>query len=213
MARLANLVIADAPTIWESLGFTVLADTVWIGDVGIRCLNKPNERGIVSWTLEGELPTDLDGIPVDSLEVATPPPEVSARSHRNGVIAIDHLVVMTPNIDRTVMAFETAGLECRRRREGAAYGAQAMRQAFFWFGDVICEVVGPEILDPDKANAPASFFGLALTSNDLDATAAFFGAHMKSPIDAVQPGRRIATLSSKAGSTVALAFMSPHTSV
>ena len=103
-------------------------------------------------------------------------------------------------------------------REGASYGAKAMRQAFFWLGNpdggdeekVIVEVVGPDVVDPERADEPARFFGLALTSHDLALSASVIGAHMKPPTHAVQPGRKIASLSSKAGSTVALVLMSPH---
>jgi hypothetical protein len=50
---------------------------------------------------------------------------------------------------------------------------------------------------------------LAFTVAELDATARFLGERMRPPKEAVQPGRRIATLDRSAGSTVAMAFMSP----
>ncbi len=134
-------------------------------------------------------------------------PAPAAPEHPNGVVAIDHVVVSTPDLERTVAALEGLGLECRRRREGAAYGSQRMRQAFFWLGDVILEVVGPEQPDPARAEQPASFFGLALTCADLDATGAYLGERMKPPVEAVQQGRRISTISSKAGARVPIALM------
>jgi catechol 2,3-dioxygenase-like lactoylglutathione lyase family enzyme len=218
MTRLQYLRVADEPETWAALGFSVDGGTVWIGTVGIVCSGRELGRGIVDWTLvsdDGAALPPLDGLPV------WPHPGPSSAlpaDHVNGVVAIDHVVVSTPDLERTVAAFESAGLECRRRREGAAYGAQRMRQAFFWLGDadgpieqkVILEVVGPEEPDTARATEPARFFGLALTVRDLDSTLAFFGDLMKPPTDAVQPGRRITTISSRGGSSVAIAVMSPH---
>jgi hypothetical protein len=71
---------------------------------------------------------------------------------------------------------------------------------------VILEVVGPPQPTED---GPARFFGLAWTVADLDATAAYLGDRLHPAKEAVQKGRRIATLDRTAGSTVAHAFMSP----
>ena len=227
MTRLLSLTVADAPEVWSGLGFAVDGVSVRIGSTAIICSGSntadASSKGIADWMLtanDGPLPERIDGLLTGSVTHgdATPTPPPMAPRHTNGVIGIDHLVVMTPDVDRTVAAFEDLGMECRRRREAAAYGNAKMRQAFFWLGDpnggpsdrVILEVVGPEVVDPAKANDPAKFFGLALTCEDLDSTAAFFGDLMKAPVEAVQAGRRIATLSSRAGSTVAIAFMSPH---
>ncbi len=172
---------------------------------------SPHAKGITGWVLADDvtLPELIDGLPTTTTIGA--PPSPAAPAHPNGIVAIDHLVVMTPDIDRTVSGFEDLGWECRRRREGAAYGQQRMRQAFFWLGDVIVEVVGPETVDPSNSDTASSFFGLALTAADLDSTQAHFGDLMKPPVEAVQPGRRITTISSRGGSTVAIAVMSPHT--
>ena len=227
MTRLLALTVADAPEVWSGLGFTVDDITVRIGSTSIVCSGSaeddPSAKGITDWMLtadDGPLPERIDGLLTGSVTYgdAVRSTPTKAPHHTNGVISIDHLVVMTPDVDRTVTALEDLGLECRRRREGAAYGNATMRQAFFWLGHpdgraderVILEVVGPDVVDPAKANDPAKFFGLALTCADLDSTAAFFGDLMKAPGEAVQAGRRIATLSSRAGSTVAIAMMSPH---
>ncbi len=59
---------------------------------------------------------------------------------------------------------------------------------------------------------PATFWGLALVTDDLDATAAGLGAACTTPKQAVQPGRRIATLKTRdLGISVPIAFMSPPT--
>jgi hypothetical protein len=233
MTQLLTLTVADEPSTWEALGFTVEDIAVRIGTVTILCAGASNSadepKGIVEWTIgwnietleaydldPDDLPGDIDGVPTSAIVGAGTPP--IAPVHPNGVTSIDHVVVMTPDLDRTVAEFEALGISCRRVREGAAYGSKTMRQAFFWLGNpdgtdaekVIVEVVGPDVVDPEKSDEPASFFGLALTSSDLVLSASTIGEHMKPATDAVQPGRKIASISSKAGSTVALVLMSAH---
>jgi hypothetical protein len=71
---------------------------------------------------------------------------------------------------------------------------------------VIIELVGPAEATDD---GPARFFGIACTVRDLDACAALLGDALGQIKDAVQPGRRIATLRHKdLGLRVAIAFMS-----
>ncbi len=81
-----------------------------------------------------------------------------------------------------------------------------MTQAFFKMGETTVEVVGSAPSGPGEAR----FYGLAFTVADLDATAAFLGQRLRSSREAVQTGRRIATLDRSSGSTVPLAFMSPR---
>jgi catechol 2,3-dioxygenase-like lactoylglutathione lyase family enzyme len=221
MARLLSITVADDPATWESLGFTVTDHAVRVGSTafilsGVGATfpdGSPATNGFLDWILtadDGELPATIDGIVTGSVIGAGEPPV--APVHPNGITAIDHIVVATPDLERTVSAFEDLGIECRRRRDAGAYGSQKMRQAFFWLGDVILEVVGPEVIDADpaKASRPSSFFGIALISPDLEQTCAFLGDRMKPSVDAVQHGRKIATVSSKAGAKIPIAVMSPH---
>ncbi len=60
--------------------------------------------------------------------------------------------------------------------------------------------------DPD---GPARLWGLAFGVDDLERTAQSLGDLLGAPRDAVQPGRRIATLRGEAGLGPAIAFMSP----
>ncbi len=118
--------------------------------------------------------------------------------------------MLTPDLDRTVEELESQGFDLRRRREGPTPGGST-RQAFFRAGEPILEVVqAPEgtsvARDPD---GPARLWGLAFVAPDLDATAAALGELLGSPRDAVQPGRRIATMRAEAGLGPAVAFMSP----
>lgn len=132
--------------------------------------------------------------------------------HPNGIVAIDHVVAMTPALDRTVSALRKAGLDLRRIREQPT-PAGAPRQAFFRLGEEILEVVQePEDVVAGRdggAERPARLWGLALLAPDLDRAVAAFGEHVGVPRDAVQPGRRIATLKRSAGLAVPVALMSP----
>jgi catechol 2,3-dioxygenase-like lactoylglutathione lyase family enzyme len=215
MVSLLTLTVADAPEVWARLGFDVTDGRARVGTVDLLLAGPGAGRGATAWTLGGDTagPADLDGLPTSWGAPAAGGP-TKAPTHPNGVQRIDHLVVMTPDLERTVARIGAIGLEVRRRRDGEAYG-RSMRQAFFWLGDpgidgVILEVVGPPEVDPATASGPATFFGVAFTVADLDGSGRFFGELMKPPVDAVQPGRRITTLSSKCGATVPIALMSPH---
>jgi hypothetical protein len=130
--------------------------------------------------------------------------------HPNGVLTLDHLVVMSPALDRTVTALTEAGLDLRRRREGDTPGGST-RQAFFRMGEVILEAV--EAPDGSRLRArpdgPARLWGLAFGVESLERTAAAMGELLGDPRPAVQPGRSIATLRKEAGLGPAIAFMTP----
>jgi hypothetical protein len=126
------------------------------------------------------------------------------------VSAIDHVVVMTPALDRSVDALQRAGLELRRIREQPT-PAGAPRQAFFRLGAEILEVVQePEdvVAEHGWADRPARLWGLALLAEDLDRTADSMAPHVGSVRPAVQDGRRIATVRRSAGLAVPVALMS-----
>src|SRR6185503_11027979 len=98
----------------------------------------------------------------------------------------------------------------RRVREGDTPGG-SQRQAFFRMGEVILEVVqAPEDskLAADR-DGPARLWGIAFRVEDLDAPAAALAESLSEPRDAVQPGRRIASVASAAGLGPAIAFMTP----
>jgi hypothetical protein len=200
-ARLLALAVADEPARWREAGFAVDdGGRCRLGDVDV-VLAPGDDRGVRAWAVEG-VEGPVDGLP--RLDDPLPVAEGDA-PHPNGTVAVDHLVVVTPDLDRTVAALGGVGLGPRRTREGKA-GGHPVRQVFFRLGAPVLEVVGPPEAGGD---GPARFFGLALTVADLDATAAFLGDRLGRPRDAVQPGRRIATLRRSAGCTTALAFLSP----
>jgi hypothetical protein len=197
-----ELVIADPPELWQELGFRVADDACDIGGVRVRLDSRAGKR-IASWSLRGIETEDLDGLVTST---SSSEARNGAEPHPNGVVAIDHVVAFSPDLDRTVAALEAAGLDLRRIREEPT-PAGAPRQAFFRLGDVILECVQlPDSSELDRSRS-ATLWGLAVRTDDIDATAAFLGDRLGEPRPAVQEGRTIATLRREAGSTVPLAFM------
>jgi hypothetical protein len=204
---LVEIEVGDDPIAWASLDFAVGDDGVArIGHVDIRLAGAHDERGrgILGWTLDTSAPAgDVDGLPTAyaarprAADRGAAPPV----AHPNGVIGIDHLVVMTPDLDRTTAALGAVGLEARRTREAGG----GRRQRFFRLGEVILEVVGPA---QPAGEGPASFWGLALTVADIDATAAHLAGRLGEPKAAVQADRRIATLGPGNDVSVPIAVMS-----
>ena len=165
-------------------------------------------KGLVAWSLRDVADTDLDGL---STTVSDRSPPADRVTHQNGINAIDHVVAITPVLERTTASLERAGLDLRRVREDPT-PAGAPRQAFFRLGEVILEVVQEPEEAVSKAGGtdrPAFFWGLALIAPDLDATVARLGEHVSEIRTAVQPGRRIATLRRSAGIGLPVALMTP----
>lgn len=201
-----ELVIADAPDAWAAAGFTVDDDGVCrVGSVRLRLVGSAQGKGIVGWSLRGvpEDLTDVDGV----VTTVSDAPLVEPAHHVNGVTHIDHVVLLSPDLSRTLGTLGGIGMEPRRVRDGEL-GGMPVRQAFFRLGDVILEVVG----SPESATeGSASLWGLTHTVDDIDATAAFLGDRTGPVKDAVQPGRRITTLRTREiGISVRTALISPH---
>jgi catechol 2,3-dioxygenase-like lactoylglutathione lyase family enzyme len=164
---------------------------------GVRLRFEREGRGILGWRVRGLDDGELDGIPTERSEAA---PAAGGRQP-NGVVSIDHVVAFTPDLERTTRVLREAGLDFRRLREEPT-PAGGGHQAFFRMGDVILEVVHA------GRPGPARLWGISFLSDDLDATVAHLGELAGEARDAVQPGRRIATLKREAGVGVAVAFMS-----
>jgi hypothetical protein len=202
-----ELLLADAPERWSALGFTVLDGAVQLGTVRLRLAGAGAGRGILGWSLRAISSTELDGLPTTRSQAPQP---AAAPPHANGIVRIDHLVAMSPALDRSVRTLQEAGLDLRRVREQPT-PAGAPRQAFFRLGAEILEVVQEpqHVLEqhggPDR---PARLWGLALLSQDLDRTVQALAGAAGEPRPAVQPGRRIATLRRDAGLALPVALMS-----
>ena len=130
-----ELFIAAAPDAWAAAGFDVEGDLCEVGTVRLRFGGGgPRHHGLVgarrqrrsTSTGSTRAPRRLRRLP--------------ERTHPNGVVSIDHLVVITPALDRTSAVLQTAGLDLRRVREGETPGG-SRRQAFFRMGELILEVV------------------------------------------------------------------------
>lgn len=201
-----ELTVADDPAAWAALGFAVEGDTCVLGEVRVRL--GGTGKGLTGWSLREVDATELDGLPTTRSEREPP---AAAPAHPNGVTAIDHVVAITPALERTIAALEAAGLDLRRVREEPT-PAGAPRQAFFRLGPTILEVVQ----EPEEAiergggrDRHAFFWGLALVAPDLDATVAALGDRVGEARPAIQPGRHIATLRRSAGLALPVALITP----
>jgi hypothetical protein len=195
-AELVALEVGDPPEAWEALGFSVSPDrAIELG--GLRLQLGADGEGIVSWTLRGIDRTDeIDGLPTRVIDQSVARDVVG--SHPNGAIAVDHVVIVTADFDRTAAAVAAAGMPLRREAE-----RNGARQGFRRLGPAIMEIVQA----PDVGGT--RFWGLVVIVSDLDAFAERFGDLLSEIRPAVQPGRRIAPLRSKAGLGPAVAFMDP----
>ena len=213
--QLTSVTLGDPPQAWTDAGFHVgHGDLVTLGSTVVQLTGSG--AGFEGWSLDG-VEGPLDGLPhlpyARNDADAHGNGDAGGGAHRtanpNGISRIDHVVVRTGDCERTIAAFSDAGFEVRGGRSTTSYGAP-MRQTFFWAGDVILELVGPDEGEP-TTDEPTSIFGLALVAEDLDATAASLGELLGSPKEAVQPGRRIAGLRHRQlGMSLPIAVMSPH---
>jgi hypothetical protein len=178
---LTELDVAGERDAWAAAGFAVADDgDMRVGQVRFHI--DVGERGIGKWRLSGDV-------------------ETASATHPNGATILDHLVVFTGDPARTTAAYADFGWAPRRVRDIG----NGRTQTFFRTGEVIIELVGPiPNIEPEQ------LWGLAFTVADLDACATLLGDALGRIKDAVQPGRRIATLRHEAcGLTVPVAFMSP----
>jgi hypothetical protein len=194
-ASLDSLTLGDPAQAWERLGFAVAGDELAVGGVRLALAGRSAGEGILSWSLRDLEGDDLGGLLTGRSD--RPPPAIA--EHPNGATALDHVVVFTPTFEATRDALSAAGLDLRRERD-----LRDTRMAFFRIGPTILELV-------ENRDAPAArFWGLVVVVPDLDATAALLGDRIGAVRDAVQPGRRIATVRDPEGPSTAVAFMTPR---
>lgn len=196
-AELAALQIADPAEAWSALGFTVSPDGVIVLG-GVELWLDAAGHGITGWTLRRiSVHHDVDGLPTG---VTTEPPGAET-GHPNGAMGLDHVVITTPDFDRTGAALEEAGIPLRRVRDAGSF-----RQGFRRLGPAILEVVEA----PKMPIGPARFWGLVVVVADLVGLRTRLAPQVGEIRDAVQEGRRIATLSQDAGLSPRIAFMDPE---
>lgn len=195
--ELAALQIADPPGAWRALGFSVDGDGVIVVG-GVQLWLDAAGRGITGWTLRhAAVRGDVDGL---ATGVTADAPTVGM-THANGAMAIDHVVVTTPDFERTAEALESAGMPLRRVRDAGGF-----RQGFRRLGPAILELVEA----PNAPAGPARFWGLVVIVPDLYRLRMRLPAHLSEIRDAVQPGRHIASLGPGAGLSSRIAFMDPE---
>ena len=179
---LSEIKVAANPAAWAAAGFSVTGTRLSVGDVSIEFVE--GDGGIIDWSLTRVGARSIDHSP----------------AHANGVTEIDHVVMLTPSLERTIEELEEQGIELRRIREGET-GMGSYRQAFFRVGRPVLEVV--------EADEPVRFWGITFTTADIDAAAELLGDNLGRVKDAVQPGRRIATVRKEAGLGFPVALISP----
>ena len=183
-----KIALPGTPDAWRRLGFTLGAP---VGEVRMEPGAEQLELGVEG--LGRERP---DGLAIVSADGGAP----GAGEHPNGATVVDHMVALTDDMGRTLGALENAGLELRRMREPPEAPAS---QAFFNLRTLILEVVEIEGAGP-------ALWGITVVVADLDACARVLGDRLGDPREAVQAGRRIATVSKEAGLATPLAFMTPR---
>jgi hypothetical protein len=182
--RLASvqILVGDPAASWERLGFVVGADGVALEGVTV----VPVGEGELSVAVPDLAMSGADGLALRAADT----PRVAAAAHPNGAFAVDHVVALTDSLTRTVDALVAAGLDPRRT---------SPPMAFLRMGPCILEVV-------ERAGVEAPFlWGLVVVTPELPAS-----EWVGEPRDAVQPGRRIATVRGETGLSCALAFMTPR---
>ena len=195
--EIEQITIGSDPAAWARAGFAIEGNASRAGTVALHF--QPGE-GIVGWRLSSPAGGEIDGLP-QAAPADVPAP--AGGSHPAGVTQIDHLVVLTPELDRTTGALDQVGVERRRVREVETDDG-LLRQGFFRLGEVILEVVEHARVE----DGPARFWGITFAVRDLEAAAELLGDHLGSIRDAVQPGRRIATVRREAELGLPVALMS-----
>ena len=100
--RVAALRIGAEPEGWRELGFDVQPDaSVALANGRLELTGSAEVGTIGSWVFEGEdVPSEIDGLRTDAGSRGD-----SDVAHPNGAISIDHVVVVTPSLERTTGAF------------------------------------------------------------------------------------------------------------
>ena len=178
------IVLGDPPEAWERLGFAVEDGVVALGEERLVLTGEGGR--ILEVRAPGVGADDPDGLTLKQPQRGQTPLRLLEGLHPNGASVVDHVVVLTGSLDRTVAALQAAGLDLRRALPG---------MAFLRLGSYILEVV-------ERGGDPTRFWGLVVVVPDPGAVPGAGPAK-----DAVQPGRRIANVRELG---TELALMSPR---
>lgn len=202
-ARVCELVIGGAPTGWEAIGIHFSNENrCLLADVSLR-IDSTLTPGLHAWSISeiDASTTELDGITTSLATYATAPQATPNSGFSLHVVGVDHVVINTPNLQRTSDALaQLTGAPLKRTRNAG----NGVTQGFHKLGSVVVELVTM----PSMTEGPASLWGFVLNVQDLDGIAAHLGPDVLTPPKpAVQPGRRIATFRSAAALGVPVALM------
>lgn len=205
MTRLVSLSLGGTGEPWRRLGLAFVEGAFRFADIDVfvPADGEPDD-GTRGWSFDAATSGDIDGIPTGPPSSAPRAPEESPLLGGR-LVALDHVVVMTDDLGRTASAVERElGAQLRRTRDAGG----GVIQGFHRLDNTVIEIVRT----PSNP-AGASLWGFVGIVDDLDAVVAAirreFGSDAVSPPrQAVQAGRRIATVRSSAGLGAAVALMS-----
>ena len=203
-ARIGELVIGGSRANWAQVGINFSHEGVFaIGEVLLR-IDETLPPGVHSWAL-----SNIDSTVVSIDGISTTGNVANDRIEHNDAqgfvltpLGVDHVVVNTPDLERTSLALhEATGAELKRIRDAG----NGVRQGFHRLGDVIIEIVSAPSMPPGNA----SLWGFVLNVADVHEVAAYLGPDVLSPPKpAVQKNRLIATFRGAVGLGVPVALMS-----
>ena len=196
-APLVQLVVGGPTEPWQALGLPVVpagdGSALLTSNCPVIWPGGATPPGSIMLAVDPASDSVCDGLALAS-------PVTSVRPDPASSLSVDHLVINTDDLERTCGEVErVTGYPLKRVRDAGAF-----RQGFHRLGPggLIIEVV-----DRPGATSP-DCWGFVITVDDLDAVVESAGGLIGAPRDAVQPGRRIATVAAEANLGVAVAFMS-----
>jgi len=203
-ARIGELVIGGSRANWAQVGINFSqAGGFAIGEIELR-IDEALPPGLHSWALTNinSAIVSIDGIPTTGNVDNVRNDPSDAQGFVLTPLGIDHVVVNTPDLERTSHALhEATGAELKRIRDAG----NGVRQGFHRLGDVIIEIVSA----PSMPAGDASLWGFVLNVADVHEVAAYLGPDVLSPPKpAVQKNRLIATFRGAVGLGVPVALMS-----
>jgi hypothetical protein len=203
-ARIGELVIGGSRANWALVGINFSHEgVIAIGEIALR-IDETLPPGMHSWSLSNidSAMVSIDGISTTRNVGIGRIEQSDARGFVLTSLGIDHVVVNTPDLERTSDALHQAtGAELKRIRDAG----NGVRQGFHRLGDVIIEIVSA----PSMPASVASLWGFVLNVADVNEVAAYLGPDVLSPPKpAVQKNRLIATFRGAVGLGVPVALMS-----
>ena len=200
MCRLVSVTAGGDCGRWLSLGLEPIDRGVRLGDVALLVEDGPD--GLRSWrfTAADGVPPEIDGIPTDWTPSSTVTSTIDGDRSGNelhpalssiaggAVVAVDHVVVATDDLERTTAEIASAlGAPLRRIREAG----NGVRQGFHRLQNTVLEVVAASTF-----TGGTRLWGLAITVDDLDSVVSSLQRSLgqsaiSTPKSAVQTDRRI----------------------